>query len=179
MNKRKWLYLLAAGTLIVLSVFIIRSFWLKDEETMTQKELQKIVLDKYQGNLIQETLTNGTYAVELERDTGKYQIELDATSGEVVSLKRTEQTAAIKEEPTDPQPKDETIAEQAQIRKLTQEEAIEIALIQVPGQLDDIELESVDGVSYYFAEIENANGSEAEIQINAITGEVKSVVWED
>src|SRR5690606_5953598 len=73
-----------------------------------------------------------------------------------------------------------TKEEKLQVKKkvatrITEAEAVEIALDTVSGEVDDIDFEEEDGVYYYFIEIEQNDDREAEIQINAITGEVINI----
>ncbi|MFK4997302.1 PepSY domain-containing protein [Bacillus sp. N9] len=64
---------------------------------------------------------------------------------------------------------------------MTKAEAIEIALATVQGQVDDVDLEESNGLSYYLVEIELENDDEREatVHINAITGEVVTITWDD
>ena len=64
-------------------------------------------------------------------------------------------------------------------RKLTEEEAIKIALENVNGKVDDVDLEHSGGLTYYLVEIEQANDQEATVQINAISGKVMTITWDD
>ena len=62
---------------------------------------------------------------------------------------------------------------------LTEEQAIEIALLEVPGQVQEIELETEDGSTVYEIEIIGAGGQEFEVEIAADTGTVIEVEAED
>ena len=55
-------------------------------------------------------------------------------------------------------------------KRLTIEEATSIALEEVPGVVDDVDEETINGIAYYFVEVESSsNGREAIVEINAIT----------
>ena len=58
-------------------------------------------------------------------------------------------------------------------------QAIEIALLEVPGEVQEIELEKEDGMLVYEVEIINADGEEYEVEIAADTGAVIEVEAED
>ena len=58
---------------------------------------------------------------------------------------------------------------------LSIEQAIEIALLEVPGEIQEIELEREDGEMIYEVEILDAEGQEFEIEIAADTGEIIEV----
>ncbi len=58
---------------------------------------------------------------------------------------------------------------------LTQEQVIEIALMEVPGEVMEVEREREDGQHVYEVEILAADGSEMEVEIAADTGEILNV----
>ncbi|ANF96810.1 PepSY domain-containing protein [Paenibacillus bovis] len=64
---------------------------------------------------------------------------------------------------------------------ISAEKAEQIALRQVQGTVDDTDYEHGDkqGQRYYLVEIDTADDREATVQINAISGEVMSVTWDD
>jgi len=62
---------------------------------------------------------------------------------------------------------------------LTEEQVIEIALSVIPGEVQEVELEREDGMQVYEIEILSANGSEMEVEVNALTGDVLEVEAED
>lgn len=58
---------------------------------------------------------------------------------------------------------------------LTAQEAIEIALKEVPGLVEEVELEDEDGVPVFEIEIVSADGLETEVEIDALTGDVLEI----
>ena len=62
---------------------------------------------------------------------------------------------------------------------LSEEQAIEIALLEVPGEVQEIELEKEDGEMVYEIEILGADGQEFEIEIAAADGTIIEVEMED
>ncbi|MCY4334915.1 MAG: PepSY domain-containing protein [Litoreibacter sp.] len=67
----------------------------------------------------------------------------------------------------------------AEATGLTMAQAIEIALLEVSGEVQEAELEKDDGVMIYEIEILDANGQEYEVEIAADTGTVIEVEAED
>ena len=59
------------------------------------------------------------------------------------------------------------------------EKAEAIALMQINGTVDGIELEDVNGTLVYEVEIETPDDDEVKVQVDAYTGQVLSVLWED
>jgi uncharacterized membrane protein YkoI len=58
---------------------------------------------------------------------------------------------------------------------LTEEQVLEIALMEVPGEVQDVELETHRGKQIYEIEILSADGEEIEVEIDAETGDVLEV----
>ena len=58
---------------------------------------------------------------------------------------------------------------------LTEEQVIEIALAEVPGEVQEVELERKRGVQFYEVEIVAEDGTEMEVEIAADTGDVLKV----
>ncbi len=62
---------------------------------------------------------------------------------------------------------------------LTEEQVIAIALEEVPGEVQEVELESEDGMQVYEVEVMSAEGVEMEVEIAAETGEVLEVAADE
>ena len=58
---------------------------------------------------------------------------------------------------------------------LTEEQVIEIALTEVAGEVDEVELEERRGVAFYEVELVGEDGIEYELRIAADTGEILKV----
>ena len=63
----------------------------------------------------------------------------------------------------------------AEATGLSEEQAIAIALAEIPGAVEEVELEREDGILVYEVEIETADGGETEVEINANSGEIIEV----
>ncbi|WP_322905844.1 PepSY domain-containing protein [Paenibacillus sp. SGZ-1009] len=64
---------------------------------------------------------------------------------------------------------------------ITEKQAEQIALAQVNGEVDDVKFKhsGKTGQQYYLVEIDTPHDREAVVQINAISGAVMSVTWDD
>lgn len=62
---------------------------------------------------------------------------------------------------------------------LTEEEAIQLALEEIPGIITDIELEDDDNELIYDIEMESSDGREVSLYLNAYTGNILSINWEE
>lgn len=67
----------------------------------------------------------------------------------------------------------------AEATGISEDEAIALALTEVAGEVEEVELEKEDGMRVYEIEIVDANGQEFEIEIAADTGNVIEIEAED
>ncbi len=139
----------------------------------------EMVQKQYEGSTIESVHQQGTlYTIVLQHTLGQYQLLIDGETGDTISLKRlslhqdedsqNQDTGGNTEDPIDDHAK----------TKLTEQEAIEIALSEVQGRIDQIVLEEEDGITVYEVEIEVDNETEATIIINAYTGKVLFITWD-
>ena len=89
--------------------------------------------------------------------------------------------ASLQDKPTQAQEanEDQIQAELAKQATVTEEAAIKIALEQVPGTVEEVELEDENGTIIYEIEIKAEDGTEQEVDIDATTGDVVKVEAED
>ncbi len=135
-------------------------------QTLSEEEIKKIVQKEQAGEIesLKKRIHNQMvyYDAIVENSQKKAFMTINAETGEVIKSKEEK-----KQPPTEV------------TKNITETEAIEIALDTVAGQVDDVDLEMSNGQLYYFVEIELDDDREASIQIHAITGEVKSIEWDD
>ncbi|WP_260682083.1 PepSY domain-containing protein [Alkalicoccobacillus porphyridii] len=110
-----------------------------------------------EANIKTLTLVNSSppiWRAEIDTDTDEGNIEIDAISGEERS---NDFSGELMEQPT----------------YISEENAKEIALAEVDGVVDDVDLEEADGRMVYEVEIENEETDEdVTIIIDAITGQI-------
>lgn len=130
---------------------------------LSEEEIKKELLEQVPGTVqsIKQTKQGETvvYEAVMEENQQQQKVVINGTSGEIM-----EKTPIKVEETT---------------KRLTEKEASDIALKQVPGMIDDVDTEVIDGMVYYLVEIEVDEENEAVVAINSITGEIKSVTWDD
>lgn len=143
--------------------------WIKTQNVdnpspaLSEDEIKDIILSKAEGELVSfEKTASGEKPVYSgivrDSDGTETTITIDAETGKVLSEKTR---------PANPP------------RRLTENEAIEIAQKEVKGELDDVDLETENGQTFYLVEIQTPDDREATIQIHAITGSVMSVTWDN
>lgn len=187
--KKKWVWPVGIILLVVCLVFwLAPSISAKD---LTEEEANSVVLEKYPGDIIKTTKTKDEYQIEIKLETGVYVIKIDAKSGDVLSLAQTEKPVQVapeqveKEEPVLTSEEEKPAEEPAEVTLITKQEAVEISANHLKGMADedDAEFHAISGQSpYYLVEVEIENGDddrEAVVQVDAYTGEVKSVDWDD
>lgn len=91
MKSRRWL--VPVGLIVVFGLlsFVGFQWWAPSlsAENLTIEEVNQIAKDKYPGTIIKTTKNDGeVYQIEMQLETGVYQIRMDAESGEVNSIKR-------------------------------------------------------------------------------------------
>ncbi|MCM3594787.1 PepSY domain-containing protein [Metabacillus idriensis] len=130
------------------------------EPALSEADAKKLAEETYSGNVQTMTLQGKTYSIILLTKTEEIKVEMNADSGEIKSEDKS------------------SIEKTKQPVKLTEEQAKKIALAEVKGNIEDIDLEEEDGSVFYEVEIE-AGQQEATIQIDAFTGKILSVAIEN
>jgi uncharacterized membrane protein YkoI len=133
------------------------------QKQLNEEKIKEIIRTEESGEVLSlKKVTHKekpAFEAIVQSDEVKIKITVDALTGKVLSRN--------------------AIEEKIPVKNLTEEEAIQIALKNEPGEVDDISFEETDRGSYYLVEIEKDDGREAAVEIHAITGEVLSVSWDD
>ncbi|MGD6781913.1 PepSY domain-containing protein [Sutcliffiella horikoshii] len=184
-NKKVFTTLIAGAFLVLSGAAIYYLFFNKTEALATETEVRELVESQYSGSIITSLeQKEEMYEVYMENDMGEYELTVDARTSEITSLKlvnRKGKTGVGEKEPADDpvgEKPDAPATEEPAPSMLTREEAIEIATREVPGRVEDIELDEEDGIKVYEVEMEVDDESEATILINAYTGEILSLTWD-
>ena len=149
--------------------------------TLTSSEVSERVLGQYGGEIVRLDRLSDSYRLTLETERGIYELLL-GSGGETRSIRRLEayELPGTGGDPGEtPGGAPEQPGGETPSLPLTEQEAIKVALGQVFGKVEDVELRSAGGERYYLIEIETPQGREADIQVHAITGTVMSVTWDD
>ncbi|PAE39710.1 PepSY domain-containing protein [Bacillus sp. 7884-1] len=185
MKKISWFWVAICSIILVIVFVSFQQFGklTPSADMLTEKEAEKLVKERYQGNISSIKLANQQYHIELEKQNHLYSVKLDSSSGKVLSFTQTGTgtatgTTTTKPTPAQTPPLQEEVKEETP-KRLTDKEAVEIAVTQVQGKVDDIWLETENNQTYYLIKIETNDDREATVQIHAITGDVMSVAWDD
>ncbi|KAB2337092.1 hypothetical protein F7731_05555 [Cytobacillus depressus] len=188
--KKKRTFWILITLLAAVILFIIFQQWgpqLKPAaEILSEKEAKALVEERYSGEVIGMELHNNQYKIEMKRNKSNYEINLNAKNGKIISFsERNSSVIGSNQEHQNKENLDEMIPKLPEKPKkeekviIKKEEAIKIALKQIKGKIDDVNLESNGSLNYYLVEIETKDDKEVTVQINAITGEVISITSDD
>ena len=122
------------------------------------------------------------YDVKVRQSQGTGEMEINARTGEVLVYSLTEDNEPPNAKTTEPAEKKENkkASEANPKETIGEKEAKRIALSHVAGKVEDVELDEEDGRLIYEIEIEvESEDVDAEVLIDAITGEVMTIIWED
>ncbi len=138
----------------------------------TESKIRKQVEQEYSGKItsLKERKDGNQlqYEVEIKLEDKKVKLIMTET-GDVIQ----EKTVTDNDQNTSQEGKP-----QGTNPPITEEQAQKLALKQVSGTIEDVEYEEENGQFFYLIDIENGEETEATVQINAITGEIK-LSWDD
>lgn len=188
MMKKLGIWAIGGGLLLAV-LFIGFMQWGRvttSAESLSQKEAKDLVENRYKGEITKIEQNDDNYVIEMDRNQIIYEIRLNASNGEVLSFskvgsrKNEEEKEPIAEDHSEQENQQELSEAESKTKViLTEAAAKEIALKEVDGIVDDIDLETSGDLMYYLVEIDTADDREAVVEIHASTGKVISVTWDD
>ena len=136
-------------------------------QILSEKAVREEIAKKYPGEIERLSLNKNkeqpVYNAEVVKGKALVELQVDALTGEIISEHMKETTT-------------EDVL-------ITRDQAIEIALGQLKGEVKYVVFEKTDDGGYYLVEIEQDNEDtddlEAVFHIHAITGKVLFVEWDD
>jgi uncharacterized membrane protein YkoI len=153
----------------------------------TETGLYALKVDSLNGEIVSLELLNKYVVLEYkdtqtkddasEENAPADSLPIDEENG-AVETKPIEKGSTATKAPTFNSPIDKKTNVQP-TKILTTEQAAALSTKHVNGTVDDIELRESSKESYYLVEINAADGREAVVQVNAITGVIMSVIWDD
>lgn len=140
---------------------------------ISEEQAKKIALSAFSGRVtdFEAKKLNGQYAYEVEitNENVEADVLVDMMDGKVIGIEQdakedddNDEDDLSQEEPTNSQ------------TKITQEQAIKIALNKVNGEVTDVEIEKKFGRTAYVVEID-ADGEETDVIIDIETGNVLGI----
>ena len=136
-------------------------------------EVKKIALQEVNGVVeeieLEKESNKAVYEVDIEKDDIDYDLYIDAYSGEIYSVDRDDHN-------DDDDIDDNNLSNNK--NTISQADATAIAEKAVNGKVVEIEKDEDDGLIKYEVELKTDRG-EAEVEIDASTGKVLDVEWDD
>lgn len=130
-------------------------------KALSENEIKQKLLAEIPGDLILFIHINengrSLYKMIVAGEGQKTILKVDAKTGEILFRKIEKEIEVV----------------------ITENEATQIAMKQVKGKVNDVDIEQEGSLSYYLVEIDTPDDREATVQIHAITGEVLSIAWDD
>jgi uncharacterized membrane protein YkoI len=182
----KAVIIMAAALLLVFAA--LRIFSNESVQLLSREQAEQAILNEYAGKVESLKLQSGDYVAELETAQGLYELQLDGATGEIISIVMLKRAAEPVVQPIPSASLDPsggaaatplpTPYPSAQ-RVVPEDEAVRLALQEVPGELDDVDTGINASGAFYLVEINTSDGREAVVQVNAISGSIMSVTWEE
>ncbi|WNS41425.1 PepSY domain-containing protein [Paenibacillus sp. MMS20-IR301] len=192
-TKSKFKLLFITGIVLILVLAGLSLFRKESDPLLTEQQAKQALLKEYPGSIQSFSQKSGKYAAELQTLQGLYELQLDGTTGEIVSIILLKPAASAAVTPA-PAPSSGTVAgggtepslspsaapapSASPQRVVSETEAVRLALQEVPGEADDVDTGIDESGAYYLVEVNTADGREAVVQVDAISGQIRSVAWE-
>ncbi|WP_134683726.1 PepSY domain-containing protein [Brevibacillus migulae] len=161
----------------------------KEEKVIEMEKVKEMIESRYAGEVtsiaLEQLEGQVVYRGHLKAKPGTYQITVDAYEGRVqhiepIALALPEQSADEAEAESETDGQNEHAAPRMETSAgISLDRAREIAMTEVEGRFDGIEVEQENGVMVFEVEIDTAAEQEVKVQVDAYTGAIVSVVWED
>lgn len=189
MNKKVIISFAAVFLVAVLGFGIYQSDAANSNPELTLEDARQLVEIQYPGTITEIELDKEqgetVYEVEVVTDDKEYEVKLDANTGEIIKLEEKHKKQSVtndQQHQTEYDVKKEhnkNVPEQNKKSNMIEmTTAIEIAIQEFPGTVTEAELDREDGRLIYEIGIKS-KGEEAEIEIDAYTGEVIVIEIDD
>ncbi|WP_172372576.1 PepSY domain-containing protein [Sporosarcina jiandibaonis] len=140
-----------------------------DQAKLTVEEVQSKAVETVDGTVteIDYDSSDDEYEVEVESGSVTYELDINATTGEVVKKETDDMKLSVVK--SDAKATAKTTSKN--MNYITAKEAMAIALKHSPGTVTDVELDDDDNRAYFEIEIKDGK-YEYEFEIDAITGKI-------
>lgn len=182
--KTKWwitfIFVICLGFFITMS---IRELTIP--KTLTTNEMTAQVERVYSATVQSLIKKSDHYVASFDKDGNIYEVHLNPITGQFSNLQIIYQNeVATSENTSNDESFDNEKASSNDINHvasnvlLTEQQAIELALKEVPGEIDSVDYVKTTDGGNYLIEVEQGN-NEILIQIHAITGKILSIQYDD
>lgn len=134
----------------------------KTNEKNAELQAEEVAVKKVKGTVIQKKEKSDRFIFTIQSKKELYQVDVEKDTFKVIE--------AEKKKPT---------SKEKKLTKITVEEAIQIAVKEVGGTVDDADLETFSGMLVFEVELDLPDGREAEVLVNAYTGDIEGITYEN
>lgn len=191
--------ILIAAAVLLLAIACLWFFRKETGPLLSREAAEQALLEEYPGSIATLSQQSGNYIAELQTAQGLYEVKLNGATGEIISIVLLQAvptpapTAAVQPTPvasgapvasatppagaasaTPPAP-----SPSPPQRVVSEAEAVKLALQEVPGEADDVDTGINEAGAFYLVEIKTPDDREAVVQVDAISGNIRSVTWEE
>lgn len=193
MNPKTFVFLFSFLIIVLIVTDVQQIFVNKDQKMLTAAKIKTSIETKYPGTIkdikLSETDGNQIYIVDLQDQHRAYALKVDAYSGTILHLTQVKKDTSkhsvniengVSAALASGEEKDEELANNATPQvAISLDNAKEIALSKVKGTFNSIDLEDKNGSFIYEIEVETNKKEAVDVDINAYTGEVLSISWDN
>ncbi|MCY7693698.1 PepSY domain-containing protein [Bacillus altitudinis] len=134
----------------------------KPNEKNAELQAEEVAVKKVKGTVIQKKEKSDRFIFTIQSKKELYQVDVEKDTFKVIE--------AEKKQPT---------SKEKKLTKITVEEAIQIAVKEVGGTVDDADLETFSGMLVFEVELDLPDGREAEVLVNAYSGDIEGITYEN
>ncbi|KEP26119.1 PepSY domain-containing protein [Bacillus zhangzhouensis] len=134
----------------------------KPNEKNAALQAEEAAVKKVNGTVIQKKEKSDRFIFTIQSKKELYQVAVDKQTFKVIEAE-----------------KKKTTSKEKKLTKITVEEAIQIAIKEVGGTVDDADLETFSGMLVFEVELDLPDGREAEVLVNAYTGDIEGITYEN
>lgn len=183
--KAKWIILCTAVILIGFFITLtVKQLSIPNE--LNTNELALKIKDIYNAEVQTLVKEKDNYVTSFNKDGSIFEVNVNAVTGQFTDLKlihkNENKQAGHQNNPEtskndQPAQNNSTPTEKTTKPLLSEQQAMEIALKEVPGEVDSVEFVKNAGGGVYFVEIEHED--DVTVQVHAITGEIIVIQYDD
>ena len=174
MKARWWItciFIICLGLFITIAVRELIT-----PKTLTTNEMTAQVERVYSASVLSLIEKSDYYVASFDKDGSIYEVDLNPITGQFSNLRLIfkNEITAKNSLPSNNRSNNDKRAQPL----LTEQQAIQLALKEIPGQIDSVEYEATTDGGNYKIEVEQGE-NEITIQIHAITGKILSIQYDD
>ena len=175
--KAKWIILCIAVLLIGFFITLTVK-QLSTPHELNTNELEMKIKDIYNAEVQTLIKQKNYYVASFDKDGSIFEVNVNAVTGQFSDLKLIYKNESKQAEQTNPDPSNQNQADENATKPLlSKEQAVDIALKEVPGEVDSVEFVKTAQGGVYFVEIEQED--DVTVQVHAITGEIIVIKYDD